>query len=117
MQRVLDQRQRSRLVPRLIDHRLLDLADIEAGKPGRALDDLAQALGTDRCQRPWPCQPVAGGNQLRQVFEPIQKVCAHGGDNEQRAVGILQRRRKQTIEPATLLRIGEGEQLLKLIDG
>jgi hypothetical protein len=47
----------------------------------------------------------------------VEEVGAHSGNDKQRAVGILQRGSKQPIEPAALLRICEGEQLLELIDG
>ena len=63
-------------------------------------------------------QPVAHVDQPRQVLgEAVEKVRAHGGDDEQRAVGVLQRAGEQPIEAAALVRIGEGEQLLELVDG
>ena len=46
-----------------------------------------------------------------------RKSGPYGGDDEQRALGVFQRAREQAIEAEALVRFGEGEQLLELIDG
>ena len=61
--------------------------------------------------------PVAHRHQPRQLVEPVEEVGAHGRDHEQRAVGIVQCGGEQPVEPAPLRRVGEGEQLLELVDG
>ena len=59
--------------------------------------------------------PRSARQNNAKVVEAIQEIGAHGGDHEQRAVGILQRGGEQTVEAAPLVRIGKGEQLLELI--
>ena len=61
---------------------------------------------------------VADGDQPRQqLVEAVEKVAAHGRDHEQRTIWIGQRGGKQAVKAGALGGIGEGEQLLELIDG
>ena len=76
-------------------------------RPSAPIGASVQACPAD-CEH----RPAAAG-----LVEAVEEVRAHGGDDEQRAIRVLQRRREQPVEAPALVRIGEGEQLLELIDG
>ena len=113
---ILDQRQRARLVTGLGDHGLLDLAHVEPASragpemisrsPSAAIGGSVQGL-PDRLRT-----PTSRGSSSKRS----RKSAPYGRDHEQRAVGIGQRGGEQAVEAAALRRIGEGEQLLELID-
>ena len=52
----------------------------------------------------------------RRRLEAVEKIGAHRADGEQRAVRVLQRMGQQRVEALAGLLLGEGEQLLELVD-
>jgi len=116
VERVLDQRQRTDLVTRVREDRRADFADVEAGEPRRLLDDFAQPVLGDRRQEVALAEAVVDFLQARQLFEAIEEVGAHGTDQEQRTLGVLQRPGEQGVELLARCRVGEGEQFLELVD-
>jgi hypothetical protein len=113
-----NQRQGAGLVLGLDDHGLPHLAHVQPGQPGRAVDDLPQAAGTDGRQSPGLSPLVAHLCQTWQVLrEAVEEVRAHGGDEKQGAVGVGERCREQAAEALALVRVGEGEQLFELVHG
>jgi hypothetical protein len=54
--------------------------------------------------------------QARQLLEAVEEVGAHGADQEQRTLAVLQRPGEQGVELLARCRVGEGEQFLELVD-
>jgi hypothetical protein len=110
-QREGEQRQRIlglRIADRLLHHLGLDL---QAGDPGRALDDLRDPSQRHRPEREF-LEPLG---QSRSGLQHPKEVGADRHDRDNRQVG-RQRLAEDFQEAARLIRVGRPEQLLRLVN-